>query len=219
MTIKTQKDKDVEFQSGSSNIPLIDILQFKIVYWGPGESGKTTNYFRLREKFDGVKLNRGISIETTDGRTLWQDSIRLSFFLVIGNSKFNIITQIVTCTGQERFLSTREYVLDGADGVIFVADSNPDLLEQNKRSFRELVSFATPNRIPYLIQLNKRDLPNAIPIDEFKNQLDLPKFEHYEDGTKVVYPTIATEGRNVRECFEDLMTQIIYNYFLKLAGI
>ena len=57
MTIKTQKDKDVEFQSDSSNIPLIDILQFKIVYWGPGESGKTTNYFRLREKFDGVKYS------------------------------------------------------------------------------------------------------------------------------------------------------------------
>ena len=219
MTTKAQKDKDVEFQSASANIPLVGILQFKIVYWGPGESGKTTNYFRLREKFDGVKLNRGISIETTDGRTLWQDSIRLSFYLVIANSKFNIITQIVTCTGQERFLSTREYVLDGADGVIFVADSNPELLEQNKRSFRELVSFATPHKIPYLIQLNKRDLPEAISIEEFKNQLELPKFERYEDGTKVLYPSIATEGTNVRECFEDLMTQIIYKYFLALAGM
>ena len=219
MTTKAQKDKDVEFQSASANIPLVGILQFKIVYWGPGESGKTTNYFRLREKFDGVKLNRGISIETTDGRTLWQDSIRLSFYLVIANSKFNIITQIVTCTGQERFLSTREYVLDGADGVIFVADSNPELLEQNKRSFRELVSFATPHKIPYLIQLNKRDLTEAISIEEFKNQLELPKFERYEDGTKVLYPSIATEGTNVRECFEDLMTQIIYKYFLALAGM
>jgi len=219
LTIKVQKDKDVEFQSDSSHIPLVDILQFKIVYYGPGESGKTTNYYRLREKFNGVRLNKGISIETTDGRTLWQDSIRLSFFLVIGNSKFNIITQIVTCTGQERFLTTREYILDGADGVIFVADSHPDLLEQNKRSFRELVSFANPQKIPYLIQLNKRDLPEAIAIEEFKKQLGLPSFECYEDGTKVVYPTIATEGKNVRECFEDLMTQIIYNYFMMLARV
>lgn len=219
MTIKEQKDKEVEFQSDSINMPLVDILQFKIVYWGPGESGKTTNYYRLREKFDGVKLNRGISIETTDGRTLWQDSIRLSFFLVIGNSKFNIITQIVTCTGQERFLSTREYVLDGAEGVIFVADSNPDLIEQNKRSFRELVSFAAPRKIPCLIQLNKRDLPGAISIDEFKKHLGLPEFERYADGTQVVYPTIATEGKNVRECFEDLMIQIIYNYFMTLVRL
>ena len=219
MTIKTQKDKDVEFKSDTTDIPLVDILQFKLVYWGPGESGKTTNYYRLREKFNGVRLNKGISIETTDGRTLWQDSIRLSFFLVIGNSKFNIITQIVTCTGQERFLSTREYVLDGADGVIFVADSHPDLLEQNKRSFRELVSFATPRKIPYLIQLNKRDLPEAISIEEFKKQLMLPQFELWSDGTKVVYPTIATEGDNVRECFEDLMTRVIYAYFMALAGM
>lgn len=219
MTIKTLKDKDVEFQSDSANIPLVDILQFKIVYWGPGESGKTTNYYRLREKFNGVRLNEGISIETTDGRTLWQDSIRLSFFLVIGNSKFNIITQIVTCTGQERFLSTREYVLDGADGVIFVADSHPDLLEQNKRSFRELVAFATPRKIPFLVQLNKRDLPEAISIKEFKKQLMLPEFELWSDGTKVVYPTIATEGENVRDCFEDLMTRVIYSYFISLAGM
>ena len=219
MTIKTEKGKDVEFKSDTTDIPLVDILQFKLVYWGPGESGKTTNYYRLREKFNGVRLNKGISIETTDGRTLWQDSIRLSFFLVIGNSKFNIITQIVTCTGQERFLSTREYVLDGADGVIFVADSHPDLLEQNKRSFRELVSFATPRKIPYLIQLNKRDLPEAISIEEFKKQLMLPQFELWSDGTKVVYPTIATEGDNVRECFEDLMTRVIYAYFMALAGM
>jgi len=123
------KKKDNEALSGKSSTNILkEVLQFKIVYWGPGESGKTTNYFRLREKFNGVKLNSGYSIETTDGRTLWQDSIRLSFYLNLKDVKFNIITQIVTATGQERFLSTREYVLDGADGVVFVADSNPCLL-------------------------------------------------------------------------------------------
>src|SRR5665648_198044 len=117
MSIKADKEKDVELSANSGTNKLVDILQFKIVYWGPGESGKTTNYFRLREKFDGIKLNRGYSIETTDGRTLWQDSVRLSFYLNLEKVKFNIVTQIVTATGQERFLSTREYVLDGADGV------------------------------------------------------------------------------------------------------
>ena len=219
MSIKTDKERDVELSATSGSNKLADILQFKIVYWGPGESGKTTNYFRLREKFDGVKLNAGLSIETTDGRTLWQDSIRLSFYVDIGEIKFNIITQIVTCTGQERFLSTREYVLEGADGVIFVADSNPDIMEENKRSFRELVAFAGPRMIPYLVQLNKRDLPNAISIVEFKKQLGLPNFDRFEDETRVIYPCVAVNGDNVRECFQDLMYQVIFRYFTALAEL
>lgn len=208
------KKKDNEALSGepSTNI-LKEVLQFKIVYWGPGESGKTTNYFRLREKFNAVKLNSGYSIETTDGRTLWQDSIRLSFYLDLKDVKFNIITQIVTATGQERFLSTREYVLDGADGVVFVADSNPYKTEQNKRSFRELISFTQDKHIPYVIQLNKRDIENAISLNQFKKELGLPQSEMYADNTLVVYPTVALEGDSVRRCFEDLMMQIIFNYF------
>ncbi|MFW9950916.1 MAG: ADP-ribosylation factor-like protein [Candidatus Thorarchaeota archaeon] len=205
--------KDTEFRNDPGTNHLKDILQFKIVYWGPGESGKTTSYYRLREKFSGVKLNKGYSIETTDGRTLWQDSVRLSFFLNIGESKYNIITQIVTATGQERFLSTREYVLGGADGVIFVADSNLDKMEQNKRSFRELLSFTNERRVPFLIQLNKRDLSNAIDLKRFRKEMALPEFEAYEDGSLVIYPTVALDGKMVIRCFEDLMFQIILNYF------
>lgn len=216
MTIDSnQKEKDLELEiSGKSGTnSLKQVLQFKIVYWGPGESGKTTNYFRLREKFDGVKLNRGYSIETTDGRTLWQDSIRLSFYLNLGDVKFNIITQIVTATGQERFLSTREYVLDGADGIVFVADSDPEKMEQNKRSFRELLSFTSEQSVPFVIQLNKRDLAEVVSLKEFKKGLGLPKFENYEDGTQVVYPTVALEGESVRKCFEDLMVLVLSNFF------
>jgi small GTP-binding protein len=208
------KDK-VELSNISNKNILQEVLQFKVVLWGPGESGKTTNYFRLREKFNGVTLNKGISIETTDGRTLWQDSIRISCYLNLGDLKYNIIIQIVTCTGQERFLPTREYVLDGADGVIFVADSDIAKMEQNKRSYRELVSFTNEKKVPYVIQLNKRDLESAISIADFKRLMDLPQFDHYNDGTKVVYPTIALKGENVRDCFEDLMLQVILNFFMK----
>lgn len=210
---KDKEKKKVVLSSESSTNILKEVLQFKVVYWGMGGSGKTTNYFRLREKFSGVKLNSGYSIETTDGRTLWQDSVRLSFYLNLKNVKFNIITQIVTATGQERFLSTREYVLDGADGVVFVADSDPEKMEQNKRSFRELISFTRDKQIPYIIQLNKRDLETAISLKEFKKELGLPKSEEYADNTLVVYPTVALEGDSVRRCFEDLMMQIIFNYF------
>ena len=219
MTVDSNgKEKDLEkeklgISDKSGTNSLKEVLQFKVVYWGPGESGKTTNYFRLREKFDGVKLNRGYSIETTDGRTLWQDSVRLSFYLNLAGIKFNVITQIVTATGQERFLSTREYVLDGADGVVFVADSDPEKMEQNKRSFRELVSFTSEQDVPFVIQLNKRDLDGAISIEKFKKELGLPKFEKYDDGTQVVYPTVAIKGESVRKCFEDLMVLVLFNFF------
>lgn len=189
------------------------IVQLKIVYWGPGESGKTTNFLRLREIYSVLKLTNGYSVETTDGRTLWQDSLFLSFNFAIGGFKYSVIVQVITCTGQERFLATREYVLDGADGVIFVGDSDSEKVEENKRSFRELVSFANPKKIPYLVQLNKRDLPTAIPIDKFKKLLGLPAEKEYSDGTLVVYPTVASEGKNVIECFQDLVSQVLFNYF------
>jgi len=174
--VKVEVSEDFDFNDSEN------MLQFKIVYWGPGESGKTTNFYRLREKFDLLKLTRGYSIETTEGRTLWEDSLYLLFKFSLHDVRFNIICHVVTCTGQERFLSTREYVLDGADGIMFIGDSDPEKLEQNKRSFRELVSFAKPKEIPYLIQLNKRDLKDAIPVQDFKLQLGLPLQERYPDG-------------------------------------
>jgi signal recognition particle receptor subunit beta len=215
LTINKPEKEKLEISNQSNENRLQDVLQLKIVFWGPGESGKTTNYFRLREKFNGIVLNKGISISTTDGRTLWQDSIRISCYLNLGDLKYNIIIQIVTCTGQERFLPTREYVLDGADGVIFVADSNIAKMEQNKRSFRELISFTNEKKIPFVIQLNKRDIESAVSIADFKRLMELPPFEQYSDGTKVVYPTVALQGENVRECFEDLMFQVISNFFMK----
>lgn len=189
------------------------IIQFKIVYWGPGESGKTTNFFRLKEKFHHTKLTEGYSIETSEGRTLWQDSVFLSFKFTINNKKYNIITQIVTCTGQERFLSTREYVLDGADGIIFIADSHKEMKEQNRRSFRELVSFTQHKDIPYVVQLNKRDLEDAISLEDFKKLLGLPKEETYPDGSSIVYPAVALNGENVVDCFQDLIIQVVLDYF------
>jgi len=109
----------------------------------------------------------------------------------LGGRKYRIIVQIVTCTGQERFLSTREYVIDGADGVVFVGDSGPEKIEENKRSFRELIGFANRNNIPIIVQLNKRDLEKAISLEEFKKHLNLPSSDKHSDGTPVVYESVA----------------------------
>jgi hypothetical protein len=208
-----EDDHVSDIQRNVGGVILGNMIQLKIVYWGPGESGKTTNFLRLKEKFDSRRITRGYSIETNDGRTLWQDSMFLSFDASINKKNYSIIVHVVTCTGQERFLSTREYVLEGADGIMFVADSQPELLEQNKRSFRELLSFASPRRIPYIIQLNKRDIEEKITIDEFKRQLGLPSEEAYADGTLVVYPVIALTGQNVAETFRDLLGQVLFNVF------
>ena len=208
---KRSKNTEQEFQF---NLEESDrVIQFKIVYWGPGESGKTTNFRILRNNLRVVKLTNGYSIETTDGRTLWHDSIYLAFPIPIGDVNYNIITQIVTCTGQERFLATREYVLNGADGVVFIGDSDKQKLEENKRSFRELIGFTSKAGIPYVVQLNKRDLENAISVMEFKKQLRLPLFKNYPDGSKVLYLAVAIEGEEVMEAFWDLMLQVIQNYF------
>ncbi len=212
-----QSEKEQVIVKGKIDFSKTDgVIQFKIVYWGPGESGKTTNFLRLGEKFSSIKLTNGYSIETSDGRTLWQDTLFLSFKFDLEEANYDIITQIVTCTGQERFLSTREYVLDGADGIVFIADSNPELVEQNKRSFRELLTFTSPKEgkpIPYVIQLNKRDLLDAVPIKDFKRDLGLLENERHEDGSWVVYPAVALQGKNVVECYQDLLLLIIFDYF------
>jgi signal recognition particle receptor subunit beta len=215
--LNDQYSEGLDLKKETSTEHLSGVLQFKIVYWGPGESGKTTNYYHLREYFHGIALNRGCSIQTTDGRTLWQDSIRISFFIAIKAHKYNVIAQLVTCTGQERFLTTREYVLDGADGVVFVADSDSDKMDENQRSFRELLEFISTSRIPYVVQLNKRDVSKAIPVKVFKHQLGLPQYESYGDESQVIYESIATRGIMVRESFQDLMIQVIARYFARMT--
>jgi len=211
-------EESIIYQDDKSIVANTDgIIQFKIVYWGPGESGKTTNFFRLKEIFDLVKIGNAYSIETTDGRTLWQDAMFFSYKLSLGDVKLAIIVQVVTCTGQERFLSTREYVLKGADGIVFVADSDKKMLEQNKRSFRELIDTLNKRKLPFVIQLNKRDIDDAISIDHFKKQLNLPDKDRYEDDNPVVYPTNALKGDNVLACFRDLMLQVLYKYLLEVG--
>ena len=191
------------------------VLQFKIIYWGPGESGKTTNFIRLGETFRSKKISNGFSIATTDHRTLWQDSLYFQFnfeYKIV----YKLIIQVATCTGQERFLSTREYVVQGADGIIFVGDSDPMRMDSNVRSYNELIAFAKHHRIPILIQLNKRDLPNRISVDEFKSVLRIPKAETDQFGHKLVYETVAKQGIGVVEIFNDMVEKILYNHFSKI---
>ena len=181
--------------------------QIKIVYWGPGESGKTTNFEFLMKVYENKKISQGFQIETTDKRTLWSDSCYFNFDIKMGDMALNYIVQLATVTGQERFLQTREYALGGADGIIFVADANPEKKEHNLRSFEELQAFIEGRNIPYLIQLNKLDLNDAINVDDFRDLFDLP--EDIEGEPKFVYPATARRGKGVIETFADLFILIL----------
>jgi signal recognition particle receptor subunit beta len=177
------------------------------MYWGPGESGKTTNFLRLKEIFAAQAVSHPISVESTTHRTLWNDSITFSFDLFSINVKVFVI--VMTTTGQERFLSTREYVLQNADGVVFVADSQRSKQAENKRSFEELLAFTRENAIPILIQLNKQDLPNAISLDEFRRELGLPPLETDRDGVKIIHTAIARTAEGVKEVFLELLQKAL----------
>ncbi|MHA1821290.1 MAG: ADP-ribosylation factor-like protein [Promethearchaeota archaeon] len=212
-------DIDVNHLNKDKNAELPEVIQFKIVYWGPGESGKTTNFLQLQKLYKNNAISKGFQIATTDKRTLWQDSKSLSWPFSYLGKKYMIVVHLVTCTGQERFLSTREYVLGGADGIIFVADSDPKKQEQNLRSFNELIAFINGRDIPVLIQLNKQDLPNAIKPDDLKQLLGLPEDEVDEDGHLIVYPAIAKDSFiDPNKIFADLMEKILYRWSMSLIS-
>lgn len=192
----------------------IEVVQKKLVYWGPGESGKTTNFIKLKETYPIKAISQGFSIATTDERTLWQDSLFLKFNFHY-EKLHELVVQIVTCTGQERFLSTREFVVQGADGVIFVADSDQDRMESNMRSYQELIAFSKTNKTPILIQLNKRDVKNAVPSEVFKNTLRLPNADTDHFGHQIVYEVIAKKGIGVIEIFNDMIERILFEHFSK----
>jgi len=185
------------------------LVPIKIMYWGPGEVGKTTNFKCLKHIFASKLVSKGISIETTDNRTLWCDSTTFEFEFPSIHCLVHAI--VATTTGQERFLATREYVLENADGAVFVADSEPSKMRLNLRSFEELKAFSQKSQIPIYILLNKRDLPNAISTHEFVSQMGLPK----QPPTKVLkipYESTASNQTNpgdVARVFSDLLIEIL----------
>jgi hypothetical protein len=144
-------------------------LTLKLVYYGPPLSGKTTNLRALHEKVD--KLNRGrlMTLDTRDDRTLFFDLLPIFF----RTSNFSFRIKVYTVPGQPVHEATRKIVLAGADGVVFVADSSPQAREANASAYKNLtanlVAFAL-DKIPVIVQYNKRDLPDAVPtaqLDHF----------------------------------------------------
>src|SRR3990172_6410238 len=156
-------------------------LNLKIVYYGPAFSGKTTNLIHIHSRVDPQKRSDLISLKTQEDRTLYFD------FLQLEMGKVNGLTpkiHLYTVPGQASYESSRRLVLQGADGVVFVADLSDDRQEANQKSWENmqahLVSFGIlPARFPTILQLNKYDLPNALPSEQVAKSLPVNGIPRY----------------------------------------
>jgi signal recognition particle receptor subunit beta len=154
----------------------------KIVYYGPGRSGKTTNLQYIYGQVPEDRRGRMVSLATETDRTLFFDFLPLDLGTISG---FQTRFQLYTVPGQVYYDATRKLVLQGADGVVFVADSQRAQAEENVDSFRNLQvnlleQGVDPRQIPIVLQYNKRDLPEVMSVDELDDLLnyrDLPRYE------------------------------------------
>jgi len=180
------------------------VINFKVVYYGPGVAGKTANLQHIHRSLPGDSKGNMISLATGDDRTLFFDFLPVSASTVRG---FTTKFQLYTVPGQTRYNMTRKLVLRGVDGVVFVADSQWDRLKENVESLRNLGENLREYRLdlatlPYVIQYNKRDLPEVAPIDYLEYTLNrgarrVPAFEAVAVTGQGVFDTLNTLSRMV----------------------
>ena len=148
-------------------------INCKIVYYGPGLCGKTTNLQHIYDKSNVGTKGKLISLATETDRTLFFDFLPLELGTVRG---FKTRFHLYTVPGQVFYDASRKLILKGVDGVIFVADSQEERMDANLEALDNLVTNLQGqgynfNTIPYVLQFNKRDLPTALPIEEMKKIL------------------------------------------------
>lgn len=161
---------------------LTNSCAIKVVYYGPGLSGKTTNIKYIAKKLDSSSRGELICLETDSSRTYFFDLLFVNAGLI---GDFNVHFQLMTCPGQVFMEASRKSVLSGADGLVFVADSQTPLLDANLQSLEGLRRNLSELRMdmdvmPMVFQYNKRDLDDLIPIETFNsllNPLGRPYFE------------------------------------------
>ncbi len=178
-------------------------INFKIVYYGPGMSGKTTN---LKWVFQQVPENRKgemVSLATEDERTLFFDFLPVDLGEVKG---FKTRFHLYTVPGQVFYNASRKLILRGVDGIVFVADSAPNRLRANAESMRNLRENLAEygiklEDIPIVLQANKRDVPEALPVEMIQAVVDpekrLPIFEAVATTGVGVFETLKAVSREV----------------------
>jgi signal recognition particle receptor subunit beta len=183
-------------------------IDAKIVYYGPAISGKTTNLQFVHGHLKPDQRGKMVSLATNEDRTLFFDFLPIELESVRG---FKTRFHLYTVPGQVYYGATRRAVLTGADGVVFVADSHADRMEDNLASFRDLEDNLRYygkkiDTMPLVIQYNKRDLPNILSVEDLNqklNRLNSPYFEGVAVLGKGVFETLTMTCRMVLKAIEN----------------
>ena len=178
-------------------------INCKIVYYGPGLCGKTTNLQYIYEKTNPAAKGKMISLATETERTLFFDFLPLELGTVRG---FKTRFHLYTVPGQVFYDASRKLILKGVDGVIFVADSQIERMDANVESIENLQTNLKAQgydllAIPYVLQLNKRDLPNVAPVDEMVREL--------RKKGEPVFEAVASKGAGVFETLKGVAKLVL----------
>jgi PAS domain S-box-containing protein len=193
----------VQFNTRANEILL------KLVYYGPGLSGKTTNLRSLHAMCQESNRGEMFSVNTQEDRTLFFDLLPINLGYIYGNA---IHLQIYTVPGQVQYDASRRVVLGGADGVVFVADSSEAKMQENVDSLSNLYHNLNANRlnikqIPFVIQYNKRDLDDAMPVGVMNRRLNFRSVPYFE--------SVANRGTGVLDTFLSVTRETVGTTFRK----
>jgi mutual gliding-motility protein MglA len=185
-------------------------LQVKIVYYGPAKGGKTTNLEQVHNNVQNVReKGKLVSLATSSDRTLFFDFLPIEAMAIKG---FKTKFQLYTVPGQVIYNTTRQLVLRGVDGVVFVADSQYEKMGENIESFQNLEENLKTQKlnlanIPYVLQYNKRDLPEAAPVEYMEFLLN---------NREVRVPSFSSVASKCEGVFDalNMITRMLLNKFI-----
>ena len=189
-------------------------LQVKVVYYGPAMGGKTTNLVKVHENIQTAQeKGKLVSLATSSDRTLFFDFLPIEAVAIKG---FKTKFQLYTVPGQVIYNTTRQLVLRGVDGIVFVSDSQYEKMQENIESFSNLEDNLRTLKmnladIPYVLQYNKRDLPGVAPVEYMEFLLN---------NRDVQVPSFSAVASNCEGVFESLnmITRLLLHKFINQGG-
>ncbi len=187
-------------------------LNLKIVYYGPALSGKTTNLEQIYRRMDSRRRSELVSLKTSEDRTLFFDFLQLELGKIAGLTPK---IQLYTVPGQVYYEATRKLVLNGADGVVFVADSQPSRMRDNLESWRGLKEHLKSYNLslsfmPLVIQMNKRDVSFPIAAELFQRQAS-------SNGHPII-PAVAVDGTGVLDTLKAIVNSVVARVEQEMAS-
>lgn len=174
-------------------------IYWKVVYYGAGLCGKTTNLIEIEKKIPPTHRDKLMLYQTDEERTYSLDNLD---FNLKKKGRFDLRVRLYTVPGQSHYAATRREVLKEVDAVIFVADSQPDVFESNIASKKELAQYLREQNtdlesIPYVLQLNKRDIPGAMSTAHLAEALKI--------GKSPVVPAVANQGLGIMNTLNEIL--------------